>query len=148
MVTVVPSPRALSIRSVASCACAIDCTRANYWNGSVYCNPSYEVATSPVGYYGPQGAYGLCDMSGNVYEWCQDWFGESFYSNSPASNPTGPTEGTKRVLRGGSYCSGALDHNLHPAEYCRVSNRGCHYPDPPCNADPYYRPETGFRVCR
>jgi formylglycine-generating enzyme required for sulfatase activity len=56
--------------------------------------------TAPVGSYPPNG-YGLYDMAGNVWEWCADWSG--WYSGSPEKNPTGPTSGTCRVLRGGSW---------------------------------------------
>lgn len=62
--------------------------------------------TTPVGSY-PVGAspYGALDMAGNVYEWTADWYASDSYSQSPASNPTGPTSGQYHVLRGGSFYS-------------------------------------------
>jgi len=47
----------------------------------------------------------LYDMSGNAQEWCQDWYDEKYYTTSPKDNPTGPTDGKKRVVRGGSFGS-------------------------------------------
>ena len=62
---------------------------------------------------------GIYDMSGNVYEWCSDWYGS--YSLSAQTNPTGPSSGSYRVLRGGSW--------TYIAQYCRVADRSYNTPD-------------------
>jgi eukaryotic-like serine/threonine-protein kinase len=64
---------------------------------------------APVGHY-PAGVsvYGAFDMAGNVAEWVNDWYDETYYSTTPLSNPSGPANGFFRVLRGGSWYSTAL----------------------------------------
>jgi len=63
--------------------------------------------TLKVGSFKPNG-YGLFDMGGNVWEWTMDNYGPDYYANSPSQNPTGPNSGRFKVIRGGSWHSGAM----------------------------------------
>jgi formylglycine-generating enzyme required for sulfatase activity len=83
-----------------------------------------------VGSY-PANALGLHDLHGNVWEWCQDWYGEHYYQESPAEDPQGPATGDRRVLRGGCWSS--------PGSNCRTAYRGKLEP-----GDHLHR--VGFRV--
>jgi formylglycine-generating enzyme required for sulfatase activity len=49
--------------------------------------------------------FGLHDVLGNVFEWVNDWYDQNYYRNSPSQDPSGPTSGQQRVLRGGSWGS-------------------------------------------
>ncbi|MEW5830799.1 MAG: SUMF1/EgtB/PvdO family nonheme iron enzyme [Chloroflexota bacterium] len=102
----------------------IDCSKANYCEGDTTEVGSYESGTSP---------FGLYDMAGNVWEWVADWYSETYYQNSPSSNPLGPDSGQGRVLRGGSW----YDYE----GYLRASNRNRYSP---YSIDGY----IGFRCAR
>jgi len=82
--------------------CDSSCTK--YYSNRDYDDGENGIA--PVGSY-PDGAspYGVLDMAGNVGEWVADWYDENYYKNSPKENPLGPSSGSSRGVRGGSYYS-------------------------------------------
>ncbi len=118
-------------------------SQANYYSSSSYSydisstrgyHPTYATGgvpyTSPAGSFSANG-YGLYDMAGNVWELCWDLYSRSYYSSSPGSDPRGPSSGSYRVLRGGSWLDGAWN--------CRSANR--------YGNDPEYRYDSlGFRA--
>lgn len=99
----------------------------NIWQGQFPHENTAEdgyLTTAPVKTYRPNG-YGLWQMAGNVWEWCQDWFAADYYSSeSLVTEPQGPGSGTHRVLRGGSY----LCHSSYCNRY-RVAARSKNTPD-------------------
>ena len=86
-----------------------------------------NTTTVVVGSY-PANGYGLYDMAGNVWEWCQDRYDENYYRSSSAKNPLGPGAGPKRVLRGGSWYDTAsslrVAYRLNRPPYTRDRNFG------------------------
>ncbi|MEI7940818.1 MAG: SUMF1/EgtB/PvdO family nonheme iron enzyme [Verrucomicrobiota bacterium] len=106
-------------------------SQANYYSSSSYpydtsptrgyhatFNDGVYPYTSPVGYFAANG-YGLYDMSGNVWQWCWDWWGS--YSSGSQTDPRGATSGSYRVIRGGCWGGHAIS--------CRAAYRGGYDPD-------------------
>lgn len=78
---------------------AAECSLANFDDSSGCVDDTSEVGKYPAG----ASPYGVLDMSGNVWEWVNDWSQYDYYAVSPYANPEGPATGDHRVLRGGSF---------------------------------------------
>ena len=102
-----------------------DLSGAGWWQGNS------GGKTHAVGRKKPN-AWGLCDMHGNVWEWCEDWHKEDYYSSAPGTDPRGPATGSRRVMRGGSWGNSA--------DFCRVGYRYGYGP-----GSSYFL--VGFRAC-
>jgi RNA polymerase sigma factor (sigma-70 family) len=110
----------------------ISTEQANYDGNSVYGNGKkgvFRKKTTPVGTF-PGNAWGLHDMHGNVWQWCQDWYDR--YPKDDVTDPQGPKKGMWRVMRGGSW-------NERP-EWSRSARRQWHQPD-------FDGDDCGLRVC-
>ena len=102
----------------------------NWINGYAWYQGNDGDRTMPVGGKSPN-AWGLYDMAGNIWEWCQDWLQTSYTDTTPQTDPAGPTHGSDRVLRGGCFAN--------PSSRCRAASRSSRSPDSGILI-------TGFRV--
>jgi len=112
--------------------------RMNVWQGEFPGDNTLAdgfLGTCPVDAFAPND-YGLHNVTGNVWEWCADWFSRDFHTRDKRTNPQGPIRGTRRSTRGGSY----LCHHSYCRRY-RVAARNSIEPDSTTG-------NTGFRCVR
>lgn len=100
--------------------------QCNIWQGQFPTTNTAEdgyVGTCPVDAFAPNG-FGLYNVAGNVWEWCDDWFSPNYHTTSSSINPKGPEQGETKSMRGGSY----LCHKSYCNRY-RVAARNSNTPD-------------------
>lgn len=100
--------------------------RCNIWQGEFPEHDNAEdgyAGTCPVEAF-PANGFGLFSMTGNTWEWCEDWFSPTFHQTDTRQNPCGPPDGSARVMRGGSF----LCHRSYCNRY-RVAARSSNSPD-------------------
>lgn len=124
-------------------------TPVGFYNGSLRLKADYNWPGAQTSYQTTDGsnAFGLYDMSGNVWEFVNDWYGQNYYSLSPYLNPAGPATGfimpdgkPYRGMRGGNWYNGQWGHS-------RVANRNpSYYRGPQDPNHPWYH--VGFRIAR
>ncbi|MGM0904176.1 MAG: formylglycine-generating enzyme family protein [Bacillota bacterium] len=98
----------------------------NIWQGKFPIKNTKEdgyASTAPVKSFPPNG-YGLYNVSGNVWEWCSDWFSRSIHNRGGRTNPQGPSKGETKIMRGGSH----MCHESYCNRY-RVAARTSNTPD-------------------
>lgn len=96
-----------------------------FFDGTMKYKADYQWPGSATSYQTASGAnnYGLYDMAGNVWEWCNDWYLDTYYSSSPYYNPPGAASGPSRVIRGGCWSLNALGCRVAYRSYTNPSNR-------------------------
>lgn len=130
-------------------------TPVGFYDGTVKLKSVYGWPGTATSYQTANGAnsFGLYDMAGNVWEFVNDWYGNSYYSVSPYDNPTGPTSGfimpdgkPYRGMRGGNWYNGYSTTSVNDG-HSRVSNRNpTYYRGPQDPNHPWYH--VGFRAVR